>query len=203
MANVYAHGLMLAPTPDAPVTPLTTAEYRKTMGSAEPLKLDDRAIRDEVLVAVNTVTGLSSADAARLCTPLIKKSSARLGYFRQAGYCAFDPLATLLGFSAEIDVATGLPDQSVSTRQFKGVVVAGERTGNTVAAQREVLHIVTALGPQAVPTLYLCGTPIDSLELPPWITAANLPVPLDKLVSHLGSLVSAGSAARGGGVNAA
>ena len=47
MANVYAHGIMLAPVPDAPVTPISSAEYRNTFGAGPVPSLDAVLLRSE------------------------------------------------------------------------------------------------------------------------------------------------------------
>src|SRR5206468_183247 len=58
IANVYAHGLMLAPAPDAPITPVSKAEYRNSFGDSPAPAINGVDLRAEILTSLNALAGL-------------------------------------------------------------------------------------------------------------------------------------------------
>lgn len=64
IANIYAHGLMLAPGLDEPVLPLSKVECRNTYGDQIP-GIDDGGIRAESLTTAAILAGLSGAETGR------------------------------------------------------------------------------------------------------------------------------------------
>jgi len=192
IANVYAHGLMLAPTPDAPLTPITAAEYRSTFGAGEAINLDDEIIRSEVLMTVNLLAAVSSAEAAKLLQPMVNKTTARVVYFRHSSYCQFDPLAALLRLTSDVELRHGLPIPTAPVDGSNALVIAASRFENPEATRQEIDHLANFLHDKPVPTLYLTGTDPKDLRVPPCITAAKLPIPLNVACSFIASLPAVG-----------
>src|SRR5205807_5555838 len=127
---------------------------------------------------VNMLAAVSSSEAAKLCQPLVRKSSSRIGYIRHAGYCDFDPLAALLRFAGEVELRSPMPTAPASVDGYQALVVASSRQENPQAAQQEIDQIAMLLANRPVPTLYLSGVAAEALTRPERLTAAKLPVSL-------------------------
>lgn len=197
MANVYAHGLMLAPVPDAPVTPISSAEYRNTFGAAGVPGLDPQMLRSEALTAVNLLSGVSGAQASELCRPLITGQCGRIWYCRHASYSDFDPLAALLGFAGDVHLSDGLPDPA-ELKNYDALVVAATRQENPLATQQDIGQIAQLTAGRPLPVLHLGGVAPDALSAPPQIVCRKLPVTLSDVTAFLTAAAqpkSAGAAA--------
>jgi hypothetical protein len=188
MANVYAHGLMLAPVSDAPVTPLTAAEYRNAFGVGAPPELDPVQLRSEALTAVNLLSGVSGAQATELCRPLVSGKCGRIWYCRHSSYSSFDPLGVLLGFAGDVEVRDALPEAS-DMPKYSALVVAATRQENPLIAKQEVEQILRIAGGRPVPVLYLSGVAGDVLSVPENVVCRRLPI---SLVEALGFLDAVG-----------
>lgn len=184
MANVYAHGMMLAPVPDAPVTPISSAEYRNTFGGVAVPNLDPEMLRSEALTAVNLLSGASGAQASALCRPLITGQCGRIWYCRHASYSDFDPLAALLGFAGEVEITDGLPDPT-ELGKYDVLVVAAARQENPLPVQQEVGQIVNLTASRPLPVLYLSGAAPDALSAPPQVVCRKLPISLTDATAFL------------------
>src|SRR5207302_453968 len=67
IADVYAHGLMLASGGAEPVVPLSKSECRASLGNEPWPAIDDLAIRAHALATSSAMANLSSADATKAC----------------------------------------------------------------------------------------------------------------------------------------
>jgi hypothetical protein len=174
IANLYAHGLMLAAGPDAPVAPITVAEYRAAFGDAPVPEVDPGLLRAEVLTTVNLLAGVGSAEAAELCRPPVTSASRRIFYWRHAGYSELDPLAVLLEFAGEVEIR-GEPPSPQDLPGYDALVIAGPRQEG--AAQQMVSTLANVLRP--VQTSVLClGLPVAQPAGPQSILHRPLPVSL-------------------------
>src|SRR4051794_40786435 len=100
MANVYAHGLMLAANADEPVVPLTRVEVRGTYGEGAPPPIDDEVLRAEVLMTAGLLMGSMEA-SEESSQPLAVRRRLRVGYARHAEYSELDPVLALLRLTTE------------------------------------------------------------------------------------------------------
>jgi CheY-like chemotaxis protein/HD-like signal output (HDOD) protein len=192
IANLYAHGLMLAAGPDAPVAPVTVAEHRAAFGDAPTPELDPGLLRSEVLTTVNLLAGVGSADAAELCRPPVKSSSRRIFYWRHAGYSELDPLAVLLGFAGEVEIRGESPSPQ-DLPGYDALVIAAPRQES--AAQQLIGTLPNLLRPAQTPVLCLSGLPAEQLGGPQSTVHRQLPVSLADATLFLNSVKPRVSAA--------
>src|SRR5205085_8406766 len=101
LADCYAHGLLLCPSPAAPVQPFGAAEYRRATGAVEPEAIDGLALRNEVLTQTWMLAGMSSKDQDKLARPLFAQTARPIWYARHPSLSSFDPLAAALGLLGE------------------------------------------------------------------------------------------------------
>lgn len=195
MANVYAHGIMLAPVPDAPVTPISSAEYRNTFGAGPVPELDAVMLRSEALTQVNLLSGVSGAQAAELCRPLITAQCGRIWYCRHASYSDFDPVAALLGFAGEVEISDGLPDP-LALATYDALVIAAARQDNPQVGQQEVGQIARLTAGRPLPVLYLSGVAAEALPASDQIMCRKLPISLSDAVDFLNAAAQFKSAAQ-------
>jgi DNA-binding response OmpR family regulator len=181
IANVYAHGLTLAPAADAPVTPLSKSEYRGAFGDSPVVQLDDETLWSEALMMVNMLSGASPAVTKRLSQPLIPPGHWRICYVRHASYSSFDPLAALLRFAGELDIRDAPPISPSELSAWDIMVVAASRQENPQLAQREIEPLLKLLAERPLPMLYMSGVQPTALSGLPTGTCYKLPVPLSAL----------------------
>jgi len=172
IANVYAHGLMLAAGLDAPIVPISTSEYRSTFGDAPPPNLDPAMLRSEVLTTVNLLADLGGKEAAELCRPAISPAPHKILYWRHPSYCGLDPLATLLSFAGEVKIVTESP---ADVAGVDALVVAAPR--HESPAQQQLACLIK-LSPKTTPTLFLSGLPPQKNLANTSITCRQLPISL-------------------------
>lgn len=176
IANVYAHGLMLAPGLDEPVLPFSKVECQNTFSEQTP-SVDDGGIRAESLTTAAILAGLSASETAEACLQPIPKRPLRLGYVRHEEYADLDPLQSLLRLSAQrVDLLRHLPSKRSDLDQMNALVVVASRSdGNNGAADllRQVASVVKD-GP--LPVLLLTPTELaKDADKPPCITVGHLP----------------------------
>lgn len=128
LANHYAHGLLLASSADAPVSPIARAEYAKYVGKTEPV-IDGETLRGEVLAVTSVLARVPASDQASLLQPLLAAVSVRLWYARHPSLSTLDPLGAALGFVAQPQVHDRLPQRPEELAGCGGIVVAAPRPG--------------------------------------------------------------------------
>jgi HD-like signal output (HDOD) protein/CheY-like chemotaxis protein len=184
IANVYAHGLTLAPTADAPITPISKAEYRGAFGNTPVVQLDDQALWSEALMMVNMLSGAPAAVARKLSQPLIAPSRSRVLYVRHTSYCSFDPLAALIRFAGEVEIRDAIPRSSAELGDCEALIVAASRQDNPLLAQQDAGSLSQLLAERPLPFLYLSGVDPQALSALPPGSCHKLPVSLSLLAEY-------------------
>jgi HD-like signal output (HDOD) protein len=130
LADNYAHGAMLAGSPDALVAPVTKAEVA-ALGGATPAPegLDVVQLRGEVLLTTGLLSRLSSADESRLHRPIVEPTGLRIWYARHRAFAGFDPLAAALSLLGEAEIHDALPERADELAGFHVLVAAVPRPG--------------------------------------------------------------------------
>jgi len=184
VANVYAHGLMLAPSDDAAVAPISRPEYRTTFGDTPPPQLDNVLLRSEVLTTVNVLAANAASRLNELCKPIVADGRLRIWYSRHQSYSALDPLAALLGFAGEVAVHDRPPDAH-ELASCDAVVVADSRQDNPQAAQQQAQNLARLTAGANVSVLYLCGSEPEKIGVPSPIVCRKLPISLRDAAAFL------------------
>jgi hypothetical protein len=183
LANVYAHGLLLAANVEEPVTPLTIEECRNTFGDLQPT-LDNDALRTDALMAAGALVGSAGPDTASAFEPLIPAQPLHLCYFRGATYSDLDPLHSLLRLAArEVTVRPhDAPDTDLTG--MDALIVAAPRAGDAASVKADLDKTAALAGDR--PTLYLCGLGADETAARPKnITVQRLPATIGSIGEFL------------------
>jgi hypothetical protein len=182
LANVYAHGLLLAVDTDEPVTPLTKEECRNTMGDSES-RIDDEAVRLQVLNAASILAG-TSTDAVTAFESLVPAQTLRVCYVRHDQYSEIDPLHSLLKLATKNVTVRAPAAAGADFAEMDALVVAAKR-GSTVSDVQGALETLvnTTAGR---PVLYLSGLePSELTSIPENITLRRLPVTINTVAEFL------------------
>jgi HD-like signal output (HDOD) protein/CheY-like chemotaxis protein len=182
LANVYAHGLLLAVGTDEPVTPLTKEECRNTMGDTET-KIDDETVRLQALNAASVLAG-SGTDAASAFESLIPQQTLRVCYLRQEQYAEIDPLHSLLKLATRTVTVRTAATAGADFAEMDALVVAAKR-GSTVSDVQSAIETL-ANTTAGRPVLYLSG--LDRADLPSVpenISLQRLPVDIRTVADFL------------------
>lgn len=186
IANVYAHGLMLAPSAGEPVVPLGRMECKTTFGEALPL-IDDLEVRSQAMATVAELLGASSSSARKMIEPFVLTGSHRICYVRNEDCTDLDPLLSLLRLTCkQVDFRSTLPAKTQEVGEVDGLVIAARRGGDPKDTQQELGRLEKVLEPAEVPALYLCGVGPEKLEsVQRGITVARLPT----TIQHVGAFI--------------
>ncbi len=186
IANVYAHGLMLAPNAGEPVVPLSHTECRTTFGETLPV-IDDLAVRSQAIATVVELLGTSSSSAGRMMQPFVPTGSQRLCYIRNEDCTDLDPLHSLLRLTCQsVDLRRALPSKPEELAQVDGLVIAARRGGDPSDIQQELERVERLLELAGLPALYLGGVGSEKLaRVPRGITIDRLPT----TIQHIGTFL--------------
>jgi len=188
IANVYAHGLMLAPSAGEPVVPLGRMECKTTFGEALPI-IDDLEVRSQAMATVAELLGASSSSARKMIEPFVPTGSHRLCYVRNEDCTDLDPLLSLLRLACkQVDFWSTLPSKPEELAQVDALVIAARRGVDPGEIQQELDRLERLLEPLGVPALYLGGMGPDKLQrVPRGITVERLPTTIQRLGAFLES----------------
>jgi HD-like signal output (HDOD) protein/CheY-like chemotaxis protein len=182
VANMAAHGLLLAPTAQEVIQPISLAHWRQLEKSKEPPDIDPRSKRAELLTATHLLARLPATEEPRLTTAVIPPSSKKLKYVRPAAFCGFDPLAFALSLVAELSVSSEMPE-SGELDEVDGLVTVGLRAGATNVEISAIQSRIAASGKPALPVMILL--PEGETCKQGSIMQTTLPLPLNKLAAWL------------------
>lgn len=183
LANVYAHGLMLAANVEEPVTPLTLEECRNTFGDAQPA-LDNDALRSDALMAAGVLVGSAGPETAGAFEPLIPSQPLHLCYIRDATYSELDPLHSILRLAAREVTVRAHDASDTNLAGIGALVVAAPRVGDAAAVKADLEKTAALAGD--LPTLYLCGLGADEAgSCPKNVTVQRLPTTIGSIGEFL------------------
>lgn len=94
VSDLYAHGLLLAPLPDAPIRTIGLGEC-PGIENAHTLMADPETVRSEVLIAAGA-SGLSTEDVNRAAQLPVPPQPVSVQYIRDNSCPQFDPVETML-----------------------------------------------------------------------------------------------------------
>lgn len=197
--NVYAHGLMLAPGLDEPVTPLTRAECRNTFGEAGLAAVDDELLRGEAMSTANVLGGLSGHQMQQSCEPLLPMQPLRACYIRHPDFGEMDPLASLLRLAVrEVQLLPNAGAARPESLEGAGaLIMAGPRSGGADALAREIDQVRRLLAGRPIPVLYLGGNGADTPPADlPTLVIRRLPITIGAIGAFLASAAAAADAGR-------
>jgi HD-like signal output (HDOD) protein/CheY-like chemotaxis protein len=186
MANVYAHGLMLAQSAEEPVLPLSKAECITTLGHHVP-PLDDSELRSGAITTAAVLAGMMSSNSNKQFEPFIPSRPLRLAYVRNEEYAQLDPLHTLLKLAAErVELMPRFPYQPQEIQEMDAMVVAASRSADATQIQNDIERMTKLSASWPGRILYLAGgRPGNIAGLPETVTIARLPITIADLGAYL------------------
>lgn len=191
LADFYAHGLLLASSPQATVAPSTLADLR-ALGTSVLPEIDGQALRCQVLSNTSLLARLPRTDEERLSQPFFPARPVRIWYARHPGYASFDPLGSAIGFLAETQTYDRLPVNGSELDGYGAMIVVAARPGLAPFALEATAARTSGAG-RTIPVLYLTAAKPDSSAVPEssHVTHATYPVPIARLSAFVG--VAAGT----------
>jgi HD-like signal output (HDOD) protein len=189
VADLYANGLLLASSPQAPLAPLTKPECRAAAGEEEPARPDGVPLRSEVFALTSMLARLSAKEETAFMAPLYPPKAVRVWLARDAAFSAFDPVVAALEALAEVTVQKRLPDAAEASQHQKIVVVS--RSAGIAGLTASEIRKAAALRPGAppLPVLWLTGS-VDGIaaDRSGDLTPSLWPVPLASLAEFVARL---------------
>ena len=182
--NVYAHGLLLAPGIDEPITPLTRAECANTFGDLALSAPDGDTLAGKAAATASVLAGLNSTQTQQMCEPLVPQQQLRICYSRHGEYSSSDPLAAFLRLAANT-VEVMPPLSGIAPGAVNGAeaaIVASPRSGADLEIfEQDLSRIRRLTSVNSIRVLYLSGlnkTPAAGIA---GITVCRLPVDIERL----------------------
>jgi HD-like signal output (HDOD) protein/CheY-like chemotaxis protein len=135
LANIYAHGLLLAPAESAIVFPFTLAECRGAAKTEHPRRPESALLRGEILALTGVLARLNTADDASLMSPLFPARRVNVWLARDPLFSRFDPVQTALEALGTVHVHNRLPQTAEEWAKVQALVVL--TSANAVAFSEE------------------------------------------------------------------
>ena len=186
LADLYANGVLLASSAQAPVGPINRADAKAATNEDHPAVPDAMALRGEIFALTAMLARLSAREEAELMTAAYPKRSVRLWLARDPAFSNFDPIAAALDSMAETCVADRLPRQA-ELAGLQGVVVVARGTGATGFTASEIKECITTES-GSLPTLWLAGRMEGSAPPDAALTPLLWPVPIGRLAEFVQGL---------------
>jgi hypothetical protein len=177
IAELYANGVLLARSAQAPVACLTQAEFRGATGYERPPTFDSDRLRGEVLALTAMLARLSPAEERELMTPLLPRRELRLWVARDPSLCPLDPVTAALASIAEVDVQPRLPVGREERAEHAMLVVLTRTESSECFPAIEVEKAGQLFG---VPILWLTGR-VDAGAARRPVTPVAWPLTLERL----------------------
>lgn len=125
LADLYAHGMMLAAGGTAAVAPFTGGECKRAVGQENPKPPEADTLRAHILALTGMFAGSSAEQLRRALTPLHPKTPASVWLARHPTLSAFDPVeAAMRSLCERSDVSDRLPSPHELGASSHLVVVA-------------------------------------------------------------------------------
>jgi HD-like signal output (HDOD) protein/CheY-like chemotaxis protein len=179
MANMAAHGMLLAPSMREIVRPITRTEWRALGIDKDPPEIDALARRNDIVVATHTLARLPVRQEDRLLEPFVQRTPLHVGYVRPELYINLDPLAFALHMMAEMDIFKELP-QPEELRDLDALVVVALRPGVSPAVPTDLRHYCADAGCAKMPILLLTGQ-VGTVPPAKGVMVRTYPLRLDEL----------------------
>jgi two-component system, chemotaxis family, chemotaxis protein CheY len=182
LADLYAHGLLLASSPHAPLCGLTTAECKEAIGKTPLATIDGAALRGEVLTHTSLLARLPRTEEMAISKPFFPQSGMKVWYARHASLDTHDPIGAVLGLIAATATHDRLPVTPSEVGGHHAIVVATPKHSLMPFPPHANMSTV---GGGTVPVLYLCGeSPIGSSPIQ-GIEFMQYPIPLSKVAEFI------------------
>ncbi|MCG8405891.1 MAG: HDOD domain-containing protein [Phycisphaerales bacterium] len=183
LADYYAHGLLLAPSKDAPVGPVTITECRNTLGNPNPKPMDTAGFRNGILSLTTYLARLPSGESAKLYEPPFPKSKVKIWYGRHKAFSTLDPLGTALELIACPEIHKQVPNHADELSGYGGMVIAVPTMKGDAFSIQQAERVTAGT---SLPTLYLIGKEKDvPSSAPANIVVAKPPISLAKLADFI------------------
>ena len=156
MANMAAHGMLLAPSLREIVRPITRTEWRALGIDKDPPQIDALSRRNDIVVATHSLARLPARQEERLLQPFVQRTPLRLGYVRPETYIALDPLGFALHMMAETEIYKAVPEGQ-ELQDLDALVVVALRPGVAPALPDDLRRHCADSGCAHLPILLLTG----------------------------------------------
>jgi hypothetical protein len=180
LADLYAHGLLLATGPASVVAPLTRSQCAACTGSEAPTPPDSAIFTAEIRAMTVSLARLSAEDELALMTPPLPRHSVKVWVARDPALAELDPLSVALSLLAEAQVSHRLP--TAAELPGLGAVVAVLGPGAKANLREE--H-VASIASSSVLTFLTIGLAEGVARPLPNLTHLRWPVRLQDLDAFL------------------
>src|SRR6185312_10064813 len=127
LADLYANGVLLAASVQAPVMPLSRPECRGATAEEHPSRPDAVSLRSEIFALTAMLARMSAKDEATLMTPPYPHRKVRVWLARDPSLSSFDPIAAALESLSDATISDRLPT-SEEAAGHRGLVVVSRST---------------------------------------------------------------------------
>jgi CheY-like chemotaxis protein/HD-like signal output (HDOD) protein len=177
IADLFANGLQLASSNDAPVAPVSRGECRAVCGSDHPSPPDGAALRGEIYTLTTMLGRLSTRDGDPLLASQLTQKTTRIWLAREPFFSSFDPIQATLESLAQVSVSDALPPPE-ELPALNAVVVISQGTSH---AGYSAADLEKALAGSDLPCLWIVGRIDDSSAPADRFIPTAWPVALSRL----------------------
>ncbi|HEV8607885.1 MAG TPA: HDOD domain-containing protein [Tepidisphaeraceae bacterium] len=191
IADHLAHGMMLASSPESPISIFTETERKNALGAHE-IAINDEELRTEAMLTTSLLARLNSEETTRLAHPPFPRNPARTCYVRHPALSAIDPIASALKLLAHTNINDHLPKNAAELADAAVLIITTPTSTAKGLALGEVEMARKACGKPTLPVLYITNTIDESSRLQlANLTVMSHPLPLSRLAHFLEALTTA------------
>jgi HD-like signal output (HDOD) protein len=190
IADLYATGMLLAPSAHSTIRPFSKIECRRAAGSEDPTVADIEKISDEIYSMTALYTRPLGNVQTNASLPYFARHPARLLIVREASLSSFDPISAAMKSLAKVTIRATLPAPADLSEQ-DGLVVLTRTDAAPGFTANDISRATRQADGRHTAALWLVakssGTaPADDDEPKPTLW----PISLDALARFVSSVVS-------------
>jgi len=192
LADAYATGVLLAPSPGSQVFPILKTDCTAAVGVENPSRLDSLELRGQILSLCAMLMRFGPAEEAEATAPLIEKRARRIWLAVDPALSTFDPLVAALDLIGDVAPHPNLP-RAPELAEYDGLCVVAASTDTENFRQVDIVRAIGQDGgARTLPVLWLVGKTAGGVFNPNLPMPRTYPVTLEQLSQFVNSC--AGSA---------
>ncbi len=155
MANMYAHGMLLCQSVQAPIAVFTSADAASALGTTQMPRIDRDSMHNDILLITNLLAKLPPSKQQAVSEPLLPRQSVKIAYYRAPELCSFDPIHVALEMLCNVTLLEQFPAAPEILQGYHRLVIALPHGADPGTTEREMIERLKKIQGANIPVLCL------------------------------------------------